>query len=514
MSTLLPERLVIGVEEALPQSLRQAIHQIIISDTNIITAPTTAPTVTLRLENSPAGPLVYTTIFAAATRFNSTDTAIQSSEISALWRGTAAEGLPYTEIAVLSSTLPSLITLLGPAGPTVVGHGDLDTIIDAVWARENSLAILPFEALTPELTVLAVDGNNPVENTNRFDADTYFLALPFYANSGVPSIDSISTRLRTLSGGSNRHADELTVIAMTGVTAMVRQTAAQMDQLGVDWPARVVGPELAAADITAISNEVPFVNGCETNTDPANLTFCSPPSYMATLEAVGTDIIGLTGNHQNDYGRAAALESLQIYADVGIPVYGAGRTKAEAFAPLYLEHNGNRLAFIGANSYGPPLAWAGDDTPGSAEFDLNIMSATIRAIKENDRADVVLAELQYQESYDVQPLYDQRDNFRALVWAGADVVTGVQSHVPQAMEFEEGNLILYGLGNLFFDQMQGTTREGMIVKHTIYAGRHMSTQILTTIIEDYGQPRWTTPEERQQILGRVLGASYWEHPTP
>jgi poly-gamma-glutamate synthesis protein (capsule biosynthesis protein) len=78
------------------------------------------------------------------------------------------------------------------------------------------------------------------------------------------------------------------------------------------------------------------------------------------------------------------------------------------------------------------------------------------------------------------------------------------------MEFTEGKLVLYGLGNLYFDQMWGqTTREGMIVKHTLYQGRHISTQILTTLLYDYGQPRWTSPQERTSLLERVFGASYW-----
>ena len=42
--------------------------------------------------------------------------------------------------------------------------------------------------------------------------------------------------------------------------------------------------------------------------------------------------------------------------------------------------------------------------------------------------------------------------------AGADVVTGVMAHAPQAVELRDGRLILYGLGNLYFDQtsMAGT----------------------------------------------------------
>ncbi|MEZ4583055.1 MAG: hypothetical protein R3A10_15715 [Caldilineaceae bacterium] len=55
-------------------------------------------------------------------------------------------------------------------------------------------------------------------------------------------------------------------------------------------------------------------------------------------------------------------------------------------------------------------------------------------------------------------------------------------------------------------------RQGLIVKHTFYAGRHLSTQLLTTVVEDFGQPRWATPEERAAILQRVFDASYWEYP--
>jgi poly-gamma-glutamate synthesis protein (capsule biosynthesis protein) len=273
----------------------------------------------------------------------------------------------------------------------------------------------------------------------------------------------------------------------------------------------VVGPELAAADITAISNEVPFVPDCETNTDEENLVFCSKPEYMEALRASGADIIGLTGNHQNDYGLEDALVSLDIYKEEGLPVYGGGADRTGALAPLYLEHNGNMLAFLGANSYGPDSAWATEFTPGSARFDLTMLSAMIRSIKDEGLADVVLTELQYQESYDVTPLYDQRLDFGALARAGADIVTGVQSHVPQAVEFVEGRTILYGLGNLYFDQMwTEDTREGLIAKHTIYEGRHISTQLLPTLLYDYGQPRWATPERRAAILEKVFAASVWD----
>jgi poly-gamma-glutamate synthesis protein (capsule biosynthesis protein) len=516
--TIIQEASAVSLVLAQTNALSMAIEALAASpaplQTGWVTAPADSPTANVRFAfTGQKTDAVYAYTFAAATRFDTIETAITWPALQAAWRGNSDR---FSAVAVLTATLPALTQLLGKASDAVVGYGTQPEVVAAAWANpagsRPALVLLPFEQLEARLIVLTIDGQNPVENANKFDPATYPLVATLYAeNLGKTPAEqtAVQALLAALPAG-NRNPKQLTVIAMTGVTAMVRLTAEQMDQRGVDWLAEVVGPELASADITVISNEVPFVPGCETNTDMGNLTFCSKPEYLDALRACGVDLIGLTGNHQNDYGRDDAAISLDIYEEAGLPVYGGGRNKAEAFAPLYREHNGNRLAFLGANSYGPTFAWATDDLPGSAQFDLNIMWATIRNIKERGRAAVVLAELQYQESYEVTPLLDQRDHFKALVRAGADIVTGVQSHVPQAMEFTDGKLVLYGLGNLFFDQMWSqATREGMIVKHTIYNNRHLSTQVLTTLLYDYGQPRWTTPEERTAILQRVYGASYW-----
>lgn len=493
-----------------PGSLNAAVLRAAgsLSDTLLLTT-TGASAPAIRFSVAPSGTLVYTVTYAVATRFDTLEPAISWQEVTRTW---SSGSVSYTQIAVLSDTLPSLRTILGEPGPLVRGYAAAEDVVSAAWQDRTTLAVLPFEQLEPRLAVFAVDGQNPIENSSHYTPTEYPLIADIYAEvteGGAIEMALARKALGALPPG-NRLPEHLTVVAMTGVTAMCRQTAAQMDRFGSAWPAEVVGPELASADITHISNEVPFVPDCETNTSKDNLTFCSKPEYMEALTASGVDIIGLTGNHQNDYGLKNAVKSLDIYEKAGLPVYGGGRNKEAAFAPLIIEHNGNRLAFLGANSYGPKFAWATDDEPGSAEFDLAIMSAMVRELKEQNKADVVLTELQYQESYDTQPLLDQRQDFTALVRAGADIVTGVQSHVPQGMEFTDGKLVLYGLGNLYFDQMwEEATREGMIVKHTIYEGRHISTQVLTTLLYDYGQPRWTTPAQRDGILTRVFANSYW-----
>ena len=68
--------------------------------------------------------------------------------------------------------------------------------------------------------------------------------------------------------------------------------------------------------------------------------------------------------------------------------------------------------------------------------------------------------------------------------------------------------ILYGLGNFSFDQMyDDEVRQGLIPRHRIYNGKLLQTELLTTMLEKYAQPRWATAAERDTILSAVFGAS-------
>ncbi len=307
---------------------------------------------------------------------------------------------------------------------------------------------------------------------------------------------------------------KLTQLIMTGVTAMSRVTALKMDQKGYDYPAKVISDVFSTADITHISDEVPFLDDCVADPSENNLILCSDTNYWAALAAVGTDIVGLSGNHVNDFGREGARRSLQWYRDNKIPIYGSGMNVDEACAPLIWEHNGNRFAFIAALAFDPPGAWASADQPGACYYYDN-KDRILQMVRQlSSQVDIVAVELQHQETYEPYPIPLQIAEFRELRDAGADIVTGVMSHVPQAQEpygpQDPGGsgIITYGLGNLFFDQMWSwETRTELAARHTIYEGKLINTELLTMVLEDYAQPRWATPEERADILGRIFAAA-------
>src|SRR6185436_4538088 len=76
---------------------------------------------------------------------------------------------------------------------------------------------------------------------------------------------------------------------------------------------------------------------------------------------------------------------------------------------------------------------------------------------------LVIANLQYDEFYFYQPTVQQEADFQAVAAAGAAAVSGSQGHHAQGFGFYVGAFIHYGLGNLFFDQMdQLGTRQSFI----------------------------------------------------
>jgi hypothetical protein len=55
-------------------------------------------------------------------------------------------------------------------------------------------------------------------------------------------------------------------------------------------------------------------------------------------------------------------------------------------------------------------------------------------------------------------------------------------------------------------------RQSIVVRHTIYAGQLLQTELLTTMLEDSVQPRWMTAAERERLLRAVFKASGFKVP--
>ena len=448
----------------------------------------------VRIEPSPARPLARW-IYAAVAPFPSLRDGLTSQELQELW----TEG---SGVFVGTPDAEALAGLLGEASAQIM---PAETLLDAAWSAGTAYAIVPFEVLEPRWTVLEIDGLSPVRA--QFDSQNYQLAIDFGLSGDPAGMDAVQSGLAW--PASNRDPDQLTVVVMTGVTALVRATAWRMDRYGPDYPGLQIGDWLREADVAHVSHEASFNPNCPPP-EPfsASLRFCADPDYVNLFTGIGVDLVELTGNHLQDYGPDPLRFTLDLYHQLGFQTFGGGEDLLRARQPAMVEHNGNRLAFLGCNAAGPRGDWAAERSPGAlACQDEGLLQQVAELTAQGY---LVVFTFQWPESMSSYPLQAQIESFRTAAEAGAVIVNGSQAHRPQTMEFYAGSFIHYGLGNLFFDQMHSLPlRQEFLDRHVFYAGRHVSIELLTALLEDYAQPRPMNPQERAELLAEIFEVSGW-----
>ncbi|HNT55350.1 MAG TPA: CapA family protein [Anaerolineaceae bacterium] len=452
-----------------------------------------------------------TWIYALAAPFPTVLDGVSLKELQAAWRGQGAKVLGDRPLWMTVETLATFSAQWGAPAETAVAVFPADELLERAWDAGTAWVILPFEALEPRWKVLRVDGQSPYDQA--FAPRQYPLTV-YYGLYGEEAFMTALKELPTLPvelPATNRREDKFTALILTGTTALVRHTALRMEEEGVLYPAVQIGDYLRSADLLHISNEVSFDSNCP----PAKplytgARFCSAPAYWELLDSLEVDLIELTGNHMLDWKSPPFLATLDLYREQGVPYYGGGIDLTEARRPLLLEHHSNRLAFVGCNAAGPAMVLADGDRPGAAACeDLAWLAAQVSDLK--SQGYLVVVTFQAIEVDDYAPSSAQTVNFGRIAALGPVIVSGSQSHFPQGMAFHEATFIHYGLGNLFFDQMDRDHRRAFIDRHIFYDGRYLGVELATTMMEDYAQPRWMTPVERAKLLGFAFAASDWKN---
>lgn len=510
-ATATPVAPVISLSDAVPGRLAEDLKRL-----GIVIAGAEQPA---KLTLAPAGddvesaPLRVVWVYALAAPFPTVQDAISLADLRKMWSTPNSGVSPGSPLLVSPETEAAVSALWGEPAEGAVSVFPEDALLDEAWKRRTSWAILPFEDLEPRWKVLRIDGRSPIDEP--FDVGGYPLKVTFVAHGQPEAEAALSTMVpKERSLITNEDPQGITTVVMTGVTALVRATAYAMETRGLLFPARDIHDWLASADITHISNEASFYTDCP-YPNPASdlLYFCSRPSYLSLLEYVGADVVELSGNHNNDvktyYGADVYGSTLQLYAEHGMQTFAGGMNIQDARKPAIVERNGIRFAFIGCNPAGPPAAWATDNSPGAAFCGDN--QWLIDAIRQQrEQGNLPIVTIQYFENYIDSALEAEKAFYRQIAEAGALVVNGSQAHTPKGMEFYHGAFIHYGLGNLFFDQMQTTaTRQEFIDRHVFYGGKEISVELLTAMLEDYARPRPMTAAERAAFLNSIFKASGW-----
>jgi len=449
-----------------------------------------------------------TRVFAVAAQFPTVYDTITLEELKGLWGGDKATN--FSKLLVSAETRNVFEELWSNPPSDLVNEVLPDEMLIEAWKDATTLAIIPFEEISPRWKVLKIGGVSPLDKP--MNVVDYPLAIKYHLVGSKGSDDiqgELVAEIQKALPATNRDESKMTVLVMSGTTALVRTTAYKIEAQGTDYPISEIKGWFLTADIRHVSNEISINKDCP-DPDPyaATLQFCTKKEYLPVLEDLGINVVELTGNHLNDYGPEKLAETISVYNQLGMAYFGGGVNLDDAKKPLKMTMNGNKVAFIGCNFAGPPSDFATESRAGSAPCDMDFYNSEIEQLKNQGYS--VVATFQYNELYEYMYDVAYEKEFHEASNSGADIVQGSQAHYPMGFEFVGNSLIHYGLGNFLFDQMDypvvGTRRE-FIDRHIIYDGKYINTELLTALLTDYSKPVPMTEEQRFQFLTDIFTAS-------
>jgi poly-gamma-glutamate synthesis protein (capsule biosynthesis protein) len=440
-------------------------------------------------------------VYALVAPFNTVTDNLASTDLTEYWDGVGEK--PFNQLAMSGSTKAALLSLFGEPKGAISEQAE-GALLDYAWQNPGTWAVVPFEALEPRWKVISLDGNSPIRTD--FNSEKW----PLLASIGLTNPESagpLNDNLQALLPASNRDPEKLATVIVTGTTALVRATAYAMEQEGIDKPAAVIGPILSQADITHISNEIAYSDECPyPNPVTQSMRFCAPFAYNHVLEEVGTDVVDLTGDHFVDWGYDAAMNTVELYHELGWQTFGGGEDLENAQKPALFEVKGNKIAFVGCNAKHAGWNVATPYNPGALDCDIDFLHEQIRSLKAEGY--IVITTFQHYEDYGWFPDTALEYDMQQAALAGADIVSGSQAHRPQIYTFAgagQRQFLHFGLGNLFFDQilLGNDCDKGFVDRHVIYDGKYISTELLTIIFPNFLQPVWMNDQERNLFLGTL-----------
>ncbi len=280
-------------------------------------------------------------------------------------------------------------------------------------------------------------------------------------------------------------------------------------------PYKLIAEKLAAADVTigsldgTISDMAPPM--------PCMITYnlIGPSQTVDGLKYAGFDVVTLATNHALDCGDLGWRCGGKVLEDTennllsaGIQQTGSGANITAARAPVVVERQGVRFAFLGVNAISGDSTWATSADPGTAPLsDEQLAQVTAYIAAARKAADVVIVLPHWGVEYVSEPDSSQREWATAMIDAGATLVIGNHPHVVQPVEvFPDGGVVAYALGNFVFDQGPVNTNQGIVFEADFRGPELVNWQLLPIRINYQFQPDWASPNEAEEILNRIFQA--------
>lgn len=288
---------------------------------------------------------------------------------------------------------------------------------------------------------------------------------------------------------------------------------------------RYTAPLLGTADVTSVNLETPL-----TEKDPVYppelYKYTSHPAAAEALAGAGVDYAALGNNHAMNGLEPGYQRTVAALDDAGLSYSGAGYGSDDAWEPAYVRRDELTIAYISCTtiigdrfevnwsadreSDGTYETESGDvreilpDNLGVAEPTRDRLEAAIRGARVD--ADLVVVQIHGGNEYDREQTDEVKALSRHAAVVGADLVVNHHPHVAGGIEYHDGALIAWTLGNFVFDQNLWGTLRSYVLNAEVTDEGVVRAAVEPIVIEGY-TPRGVTGDARKRILRETAAYS-------
>lgn len=296
---------------------------------------------------------------------------------------------------------------------------------------------------------------------------------------------------------------DITTFSFTGDVCLIREVEQRLRENPEDAITGI--REALAADYVVGNLETPLA--ATADLDPIRGFLNSDPALAKVLVGLGFDAFTIANNHTMDCGADGLNETLAFLNQNNIAHFGAGENLQTARKPLIVERNNIKIGLLGYSQ--PELDAAESNRAGISPLRKEAILEDIASLK--PQVDNIVLVL--HEGYEFQnyPRLDFLNLCRELAQNGVDLICGHHPHVMHGMETVGNCLILYSLGNFWFDlsyhRRIPQTRNSAIAHVSFDRNGPVSLKLTPTLMDDESRLHVAQGESRKNILHHLKDIS-------
>ncbi|MDD2489919.1 MAG: CapA family protein [Bacilli bacterium] len=202
--------------------------------------------------------------------------------------------------------------------------------------------------------------------------------------------------------------------------------------------------------------------------------FNTPHQFGDAMVNLGFNLIALANNHSLDKGEKGIENSIKYWQQHDVLIAGTYLSLEERnMQPIKIKNNIS-YTLLAYTTYTNGLK-----APKGKEYLVNVFNYDLvkkDIMRVRDQVDLLIVSMHWGNEYVNVPNKEQKEIAKFLAELGVDIVIGHHPHVIQPIEYIDGTLILYSLGN-FVSAQKGVDRLIGMICSLIITKKHENNHI-------------------------------------